>query len=56
MMDFYELSQSERRPVTYLDKGQTYTLNVIDPEPPGKDTSLVKYRTFVRVSFGNGFL
>lgn len=45
------LWHSERRPVTYLNKGQTYTLKVIDPEPPVKDRSLVRYRTFVRVSF-----
>jgi hypothetical protein len=45
------LWHSERRPVTYLNKGQTYTLKVRDSQPPVKDTSLVKYRTFVRVSF-----
>lgn len=44
------IKHSDEIPVTYLNKGQAYTLNVIDTQlqqgaPPGK------YRTFVRVSF-----
>ena len=37
-------------PVTYLNKGQAYTLNVVDTQ--NKSTAApVRYRTFVRVSF-----
>lgn len=38
-------------PVTYLNKGQTYTLSVVDSNPPPVGTNLVRYRTYVRVSF-----
>ncbi|OJJ39253.1 hypothetical protein ASPWEDRAFT_49287 [Aspergillus wentii DTO 134E9] len=37
-------------PVTYLNKGQAYSLSVADLAPPMGSHS-VKYRTFVRVSF-----
>ncbi|KAJ5754210.1 hypothetical protein N7533_003753 [Penicillium manginii] len=38
-------------PVTYLNKGQTYSLKVADSKPPIRDIALVQYRMFVRVSF-----
>lgn len=38
-------------PVTYLNKGQSYSLRVVDTRPPIPSCSLVSYRTFVRVSF-----
>ncbi|KAJ6002565.1 hypothetical protein N7451_005112 [Penicillium sp. IBT 35674x] len=38
-------------PVTYLNKGQTYTLIVADSAPPPKKVGLLEYRTFVHVSF-----
>lgn len=38
-------------PVTYLNKGQTYTLSVVDSSPPPINTNLVRYRTYIRVSF-----
>ena len=38
-------------PVTYLNKGQTYSLSVTDLEPPPLTNELVKYRTSIRISF-----
>ncbi|KAL4924296.1 grainyhead-like protein [Aspergillus undulatus] len=38
-------------PVTYLNKGQAYSLSVVDTAPPPQTSQPVKYRTFVRVSF-----
>ncbi|KAJ5890067.1 hypothetical protein N7504_010877 [Penicillium tannophilum] len=38
-------------PVTYLNKGQTYTLIVADSTPPTNKVGLLEYRTFVHVSF-----
>ncbi|KAL2831068.1 CP2 transcription factor-domain-containing protein [Aspergillus cavernicola] len=38
-------------PVTYLNKGQAYSLSVVDTEPPPLNSQPVKYRTYVRVSF-----
>lgn len=38
-------------PVTYLNKGQAYNLSVIDTSPPMMNHELLRYRTFVRVSF-----
>ncbi|KAH0599228.1 hypothetical protein MHUMG1_03345 [Metarhizium humberi] len=45
------IKQADEIPITYLNKGQAYSLSVVDtsgtfPIPPG-----TKYRTFVRVSF-----
>lgn len=37
-------------PITYLNKGQIYTMNVIDTHRPHAN-GLTQYRTFVRVSF-----
>ena len=39
-------------PVTYLNKGQMYTLSVVDSSPPPVGPStLIRYRTYVRISF-----
>ncbi|KAF4626399.1 hypothetical protein G7Y89_g11762 [Cudoniella acicularis] len=45
------IKSSEEIPITYLNKGQAYSVSIIDtapsrPLPPG-----TKYRTFVRISF-----
>jgi len=38
-------------PITYLNKGQAYTLTVSDTAAPHSTVGQLKYRTFVRVSF-----
>ncbi|KAJ6260385.1 hypothetical protein Dda_4611 [Drechslerella dactyloides] len=39
-------------PITYLNKGQTYTMTIVDTSPSHPTTSdPVRYRTFIRVSF-----
>ncbi|PSK42577.1 Grainyhead-like protein 2 [Elsinoe australis] len=38
-------------PITYLNKGQAYTLNVADTAPQHSAVGQLKYRTFVRISF-----
>ncbi|KAL4897055.1 CP2 transcription factor-domain-containing protein [Aspergillus ambiguus] len=38
-------------PVSYLNKGQAYSISVVDTAPPPVSSQPVKYRTFVRVSF-----
>ncbi|KAL2809813.1 CP2 transcription factor-domain-containing protein [Aspergillus granulosus] len=38
-------------PVTYLNKGQAYSMSVVDTDPLPASSQLVKYRTYVRVSF-----
>lgn len=45
------LRQTKASPVTYLNKGQTYSLTVVDSKPPIKSDRPLVYRTFVRVSF-----
>ncbi|KAF2769398.1 hypothetical protein EJ03DRAFT_343413 [Teratosphaeria nubilosa] len=44
------IKHSDEIPVTYLNKGQAYTLNVVDTHAQ-QSAAPVKYRTFVRVSF-----
>lgn len=41
---------SDEIPVTYLNKGQAYTMSIYDTTPPPHSNNL-KYRTYVRVSF-----
>jgi hypothetical protein len=43
------IKHADEIPVTYLNKGQAYTLNVVDTQH--KPGAHVQYRTFVRVSF-----
>ncbi|KAI1911234.1 hypothetical protein LOZ53_000733 [Ophidiomyces ophidiicola] len=38
-------------PVTYLNKGQAYTINVQDIDPMASGAQPIKYRTCIRVSF-----
>ncbi|KAK3677235.1 hypothetical protein LTR78_002773 [Recurvomyces mirabilis] len=44
------IKHSNEIPVTYLNKGQAYTLNVVDTRNQTPSSS-ARYRTFVRVSF-----
>lgn len=44
------IKHADEIPITYLNKGQAYTLNVIDTQMTHPVAPL-KYRTFVRVSF-----
>jgi CP2 transcription factor len=45
------IKHSDEIPISYLNKGQAYSLSVIDTLPPMSSTSPLRYRTFVRVSF-----
>ncbi|KAJ5325409.1 uncharacterized protein N7506_008511 [Penicillium brevicompactum] len=38
-------------PITYLNKGQTYSLSITDLKPPPLANGLIKYRTSIHVSF-----
>lgn len=38
-------------PITYLNKGQAYTMSIWDTAPPMPLNTPLKYRTYVRVSF-----
>jgi len=39
-------------PITYLNKGQAYTMSIFDTNPPvPQPNAILKYRTYVRVSF-----
>jgi hypothetical protein len=42
---------AEEIPITYLNKGQAYTMSVFDTMPLAPTVSLIQYRTFIRVSF-----
>ncbi len=37
--------------MTYLNKGQAYTMSIVDTAPPPTSFGDIKYRTFVRISF-----
>ena len=45
------IRSAEEIPITYLNKGQAYTMSVFDTMPPTPTVSPIKYRTFIRVSF-----
>jgi hypothetical protein len=45
------IRSAEEIPITYLNKGQAYTMSVFDTMPLAPSASPIKYRTFVRVSF-----
>jgi hypothetical protein len=45
------IRSAEEIPITYLNKGQAYTMSVFDTMPLAPGASPIKYRTFVRVSF-----
>lgn len=38
-------------PITYLNKGQAYSLSVVDSNPPSMGSQMVRYRTSIRVTF-----
>ncbi|KAJ9611412.1 hypothetical protein H2200_004596 [Cladophialophora chaetospira] len=42
---------SDEIPITYLNKGQAYTMSIWDTTPPMPQNAPLKYRTYVRVSF-----
>ena len=41
-------------PLTYLNKGQIYSLSIIDSNPPLMSLQPIQYRTYVRISFNEG--
>ena len=43
--------QMDEIPITYLNKGQAYTLSITDSIPLSPSTGPVKYRTVIRISF-----
>ena len=45
------VKQADEVPVTYLNKGQAYSISLVDTAPSQTPSSTLKYRTFVRVSF-----
>jgi hypothetical protein len=45
------IKHADDNPVTYLNKGEVYSLSIIDTAPTDPLAQGVKYRTFVRVSF-----
>jgi hypothetical protein len=45
------VGHADEIPVTYLNKGQAYTLSIYDTAPPPPSATPLRYRTFVRISF-----
>uniref|UniRef100_A0A093VL02 Grainyhead-like protein 2 like n=1 Tax=Talaromyces marneffei PM1 TaxID=1077442 RepID=A0A093VL02_TALMA len=45
------VKHADEIPVTYLNKGQAYSISVVDTSPPPPGVQLRKYRTYIRVSF-----
>lgn len=45
------IRHADEIPITYLNKGQAYSLSVVDASANGPVTPGTRYRTFVRVSF-----
>ncbi|KAI9773320.1 MAG: hypothetical protein M1840_007535 [Geoglossum simile] len=45
------VKHADEVPVTYLNKGQAYSMSIIDTAPPISDGLPIRYRTFVRISF-----
>ncbi|CAG5149796.1 uncharacterized protein ALTATR162_LOCUS2450 [Alternaria atra] len=45
------IKQSDEVPVTYLNKGQAYSISLVDTAPMQAPSPSIKYRTFIRVSF-----
>ena len=45
------IKQADEIPVTYLNKGQAYTISIIDTNPMPIGQVPPRYRTFIRISF-----
>ncbi|KAI4955578.1 hypothetical protein J4E91_001439 [Alternaria rosae] len=45
------IKQSDEVPVTYLNKGQAYSISLVDTAPTQAPSPSTKYRTFIRISF-----
>ncbi|KAF2835935.1 hypothetical protein M501DRAFT_987883 [Patellaria atrata CBS 101060] len=45
------IKHADEIPVTYLNKGQAYSVSIIDTAPPPITGIPQKYRTFIRISF-----
>jgi hypothetical protein len=45
------IKSSDEVPVTYLNKGQAYSISLVDTAPVQPSAAPVKYRTFIRISF-----
>ncbi|KAF2500710.1 hypothetical protein BU16DRAFT_255948 [Lophium mytilinum] len=45
------IKNSDEIPVTYLNKGQAYSVSVVDTAPVHSSATPIKYRTFIRISF-----
>ena len=45
------IKRADEIPVTYLNKGQAYSISIVDTLPPTSGLGPITYRTFIRVSF-----
>jgi hypothetical protein len=45
------IKHADEIPVTYLNKGQAYTISLVDTAPLQTSPGMAKYRTFIRISF-----
>ncbi|KAJ4365746.1 hypothetical protein N0V83_008366 [Neocucurbitaria cava] len=45
------IKQSDEVPVTYLNKGQAYSISLVDTAPVQASSASSRYRTFIRISF-----
>ncbi|KAF2738210.1 CP2 transcription factor family protein-like protein [Polyplosphaeria fusca] len=45
------IKHADEIPVTYLNKGQAYSITLVDTAPKPTSSAPVKYRSFIRISF-----
>lgn len=45
------IKNADEIPVTYLNKGQAYSISLLDTAPTQVSSTPVKYRTYIRISF-----
>ncbi|ORY03414.1 CP2 transcription factor-domain-containing protein [Clohesyomyces aquaticus] len=45
------IKSADEIPVTYLNKGQAYTISLLDTQPVQSSGAPLKYRTYIRISF-----
>jgi hypothetical protein len=45
------IKHADEIPVTYLNKGQAYTVSLVDTNPNPPTSGMIKYRTYIRISF-----